>query len=137
MHSPNQIWVKNLHYSTKYETQRNYLKNMKIFSFWELGSWILSHLLSGFINKWLQYGKNILSFYLPNQIWYLNFNKTYYLKLTMRRRLFSEVMTTFLPTTLVLVIVYATNYFKVIYRGRVFNSCISYCLCYKLFQGNL
>ena len=35
------------------------------------------------------------------------------IKLTLKRRLFSEIMTTFLPTTLVLVIVYATNFFKV------------------------
>merc|ERR1719468_1028089 len=33
-------------------------------------------------------------------------------KLTLKRRLLNEIMTTYLPTTLVLVIVYATNFFK-------------------------
>ena len=34
------------------------------------------------------------------------------MKIILKRRLINELMTTYLPTTLILIIVYATNFFK-------------------------
>ena len=86
-------------------------------------------------------GERLLSQYVIEswQLMHLdetNPNKGIYVKIRLRRRIVNEVLTTYMPTILILIIVHSTNYFKPFYfEGMVTVNLTSLLVLTTLYIG--